>query len=201
MYGCCVGDWDKFQRHVARPASHRQFIALSGQTSIAVAYNRIIDCARLAAVDMLVLQHDDLEITDPEGEEKLLVAAGRADVALVGVAGGGAAQGLAWWNVAPIGHQRINSGLLDFGAREGEVDLLEGSLLALSPWAIEHLRFDEVEGFHGYDEIAMKGRAALMKNLVIDVDTFHHTDLGFKSAESEREWLRASERFQRKWGM
>lgn len=198
MYGCCVGDWDKF--HVWFHATDKQVVALSGQTSIAVAYNRILDCARLAAVDALVLQHDDLEITDERGEVKLLEALSCTNVALVGVAGGGAAHGLAWWNAEPIGHQWINSGLLDFGTRTGEVELLEGSLLAFSPWAIENLRFDEVPGFHGYDEIAAKARGAGKSCYVADVDTFHHTHVGFKSKDSEEEWLRATEYFQRKWG-
>lgn len=200
MYGCCVGDWDKFQRYVTRPAPHRQFVALSGQTSIAVTYNRILDCARLAAVDMLVLQHDDLEFIDPNAEKKLLAALQLPDVALVGVAGGGAAAGLAWWNVNPIGHQQINSTLLDFGnRREGDVDLIEGSVMAFSSWAIENLRFDEVPGFHGYDEIAMKAHSLGARVYVANITTFHHTNLGFKSVESEQEWQQAQERFHRKW--
>jgi GT2 family glycosyltransferase len=174
---------------------------VTDQASIAEAYNTVLDAHSSYLPDALVLLHDDLEVIDPRAEEKLLAALRQPDVALVGVVGGGASQGLAWWNDSPVGHQRINSGLIDFGQRTGYVDLLEGSLLAFSPWAIDNLRFDEVPGFHGYDEIALQVRAAGMKSYVADVDTFHHTDVGFKSPESHREWLRADERVRRKWGL
>lgn len=201
VYGCCVGSWDKFTRWVARP--ERQIIALSGQASISVAYNHVLDAARyLGDVDMVVLLHDDLEITDPEGESKLYQAVTRPGVMLAGVAGGGSAQGLAWWNVSPVGHQRINSGVLDFGPRAGHVDVLEGSLLAFSRSGIEKLRFDEFPGFHSYDEIALQAKAFGPDTVyVADVETFHHTDLGFKSAESQREWLEGNARVCKKWDL
>lgn len=201
LYGCCVGDWDKFRMWVIRRHG-QQISALSGQTSIAVAYNRILETALSLDVDMLILQHDDLEITDPEGEGKLHQAVSQPGVMLAGVAGGGSAQGLAWWNVSPVGHQRINSGVLDFGPRAGHVDVLEGSLLAFSRLGIENLRFDEFPGFHSYDEIALQARAFGPNTVyVADVDTFHHTDLGFKSVESQREWLEGNARVCRKWNL
>lgn len=202
-YGCCVGSWDKFQANVAPRTQDREVATLSGQTSIAVAYNRILAAYTLPVwkfPGVLVLQHDDLEITDPDAEDKILAGFEDPTVALVGVAGGSARGGLAWWNHDPIGHQLTDSMNIDFGTRTGYVDSLEGSLLAFSPWAIQWLRFDvQYPGFHGYDEISMQVKQKGKRCLVVDVDTYHHTQVGFKSRDSEDEWLQADKRFREKW--
>lgn len=201
-YGCCVGSWDKFKRYVAR--DDRVVLAVSGQTSITKAYNGILNYfARpelVADVDALVLQHDDLEIIDPNAEEKILRAVAPRDVALAGVAGGSGAQSLAWWNGTTYGWQRLDSGVLELGPRVGDVELLEGSFLVFSPWAIRRLRFDDAfTGFHGYDEVAATAHSLGARVTVTDIDTHHHTQLGFKSAESATAWAAADELYRRKW--
>lgn len=201
-YGVCVGSWEKLRRNVEPRVGGRQLFAMAGQTSITEAYNSILAgyCGR--GLDALVLLHDDLEIIDPDGEAKFLAAIAEPGVALVGVAGGRGVGSLAWWNAETVGHQLIDTGLLDFGPRTGDVDALEGSILVFSPWAIEHLRFDtRFVGFHGYDEIAAQARAAGRRVVVADVDTHHHTSVGFKSPESAREWQRADALFRKKWGL
>ncbi len=201
-YGCCVGSDEKLRRYVLpRLPPLRLLYAQRDQTSIAVAYNQILDDAREDGVEVLILQHDDLEITDPRGEDKLVAAAQLPTVALAGVAGGGGA-GLAWWNQSPIGHQKTDTMDIDFGQREGFVTLLEGSLLAFGPWAIKHLRFDErFPGFHGYDEIARQACAQNKLSAVVDVDTWHHNPMGFKSEASHQEWLDADRMYREKWGL
>jgi hypothetical protein len=202
-YGCCVGSWDRFQANVVPHTQDQEVVALYGQTSIAVAYNKILDTFMKPTRSLpgaLVLQHDDLEITDFDAEKKILEAFHDPTVALVGVAGGSAAQGLAWWNCDPIGHQLTDSMNIDFGPRSGYVDSLEGSILAFSPWAIQWLRFDiTYPGFHGYDEISMIARFKGKRSLVIDLDTYHHTKVGFDSVASQDEWLRADKKFREKW--
>jgi hypothetical protein len=197
MHGVCAGSWDKFQRYVV-PRAMGPIIALSGQTSIAVAYNSILAACEHRAIDALVLQHDDLEITDPDAQDKIYAALDRGD-GLLGVAGGGG-QRLDWWNQSPIGHQRTDVMNIDFGERTGLVQLLEGSLLIFSAKAVRHLRFDTLyEGFHGYDEIAHQAWEQYMTVRVIDLDTHHHTNMGFKSAESQAQWEAANRRYQHKW--
>jgi hypothetical protein len=201
-FGCCVGSWNKVCRYVAPALYGRPLVALSGQSSIAEAYNTILDVCRDQPVDGLVLLHDDLEITDPHFDTKVRAAVSDRDVALVGVAGGRGVSSLAWWNAETVGHQRIDSGLIDFGARAGEVDLLEGSMLVFTRWSIDNLRFDvRFEGFHGYDEIAMQARVAGRKVTVADIDTHHHTTLGFSTPESARAWRRADAQFREKWNL
>ena len=93
----------------------------------------------------------------------------------------------------------IDSGMLEFGSREGDVDLLEGSILVFSPWAMENLFFDPRAGFHSYDEVAWKAKDHNKRVVVADVDTHHHTTIGFESAASEQEWHAGNTWFQQKW--
>jgi len=203
VYGCCVGSWDRFNRYVVPRTQGQELVGISGQTDIAVAYNKILDMYRFRHVLGLVLVHDDLEILDQAKTEAAILETFKdPDVALVGVAGGDARSGLAWWNIDPIGHQLTDSMNIDFGRHTGDVTLLEGSLLAFSPWAMETLEFDEeYPGFHGYDEIAMQAIKAGKRVVVVDVDTHHHSTLGFDSVDSHAEWHRADERFRKKWGL
>jgi glycosyl transferase family 2 len=198
-YGACSGWPELLERYVVPRISGRPLMALHDQTSIADAYNTILDAHADLEIDALVLLHDDLEITDPQADEKIMTAL-EMGADLIGVAGGSARAGLAWWNHDPVGHQRTDAMNIDFGPRTGDVDLLEGSILIFSPRAIKKLRFDtQFKGFHGYDEIAMQAHAAQLRVYVADIDTHHRTAMGFKSEASHLQWLNADELFRRKW--
>lgn len=201
-YGTCVGSWAKLYRNVA-PRVTGPLIALSGQTQLTAAYNTILDAYRGKGLDAVVLLHDDLEIVDPDAAEaKFLQAFSDPDVAMAGVCGGRGDKTLAWWSSETVGHQMTDSGLLDFGEREGDVAFIEGSIMAFSPWAVEHLRFDErYPGFLGYDDICLTARAASKRVTVVDVDTHHHSTVGFKSPTIAIAWDVAEEIFQEKWGI
>jgi len=174
--------------------------ALSGQTSIADAYNAMLELAHDA--DVLILLHDDLEMTDPLLLDKLMATLDDPSVGIVGVAGGTSSGGIGWWGHDPIGHQKTDVMNIDFGIRSGEVDALEGSFLALSRRAIANVRFDaEYPGFHGYDaDICMQAWDLDLKVVVADIDTWHHTQMGYKSEAGRRDWLKADELFRAKWG-
>jgi len=202
-YGVCVGSWDKFQRFVAPHTVNRPLVTLSGQTSIAEAYNAILAAYRERSerVDALILQHDDLEIIDPDAEEKFLATLTDQSVQLVGVAGGRGDTSLAWWNSETVGHQLIDTGMLNFGERSGDVAIIEGSVMCLSPHVIETLRFDtRYPGFHSYDEICLTVRERGGRVVVADVDTHHHTTLGFSSEASGQQWAEGDQLFKMKWG-
>lgn len=199
LYGVCCGSLDKLQQFVLPHTQDRSVMVMLNQTSIGDAYNCIVDIAREACYPYLILQHDDLEITDPHAEEKFEEILQEPDVALIGVAGGRNVNGLDWWNCETVGHQMIDTGMLDFGDREGDVQLIEGSLMVFSQWAIDNLFFDPFPGFHGYDEVAWKALDMGKRVVVADVDTHHHTTLGFKSEASQEAWHRGNELFRRKW--
>lgn len=198
-YGCTVGSWEKLRRNVIPRTTGRALFALSGQTALTVAYNAILDAYQGRDLDAVILLHDDLDIIDPDAEEKFLKAL-TPDVALVGVCGGKGDSTLAWWTSETVGHQMTDSGMLDFGARAGDVAFIEGSIMVFSPWAVEHLRFDErYPGFLGYDDICLTARAEGMRVTVADVDTHHHSTIGFKSPAIAAAWDVAEEIFQEKW--
>ena len=199
-YGVCVGSWDRFNRYVLPHVTSSGVFALSGYNSIAAAYNTMLSACLSKDLDALVLLHDDLEIIDPDAEAKFLAALAEPDVALVGIAGARGVSSLAWWNGQTVGHQQIETQMINFNERAGDVDALEGSILVFSPWAIRYLRFDPIPGFHGYDvDICRKAQRFGKRVVVADVDTFHHTVLGFKSKDSETDWLNADAYFRAKW--
>jgi GT2 family glycosyltransferase len=176
------------------------------QTSISKAYN---DIAKMIVhrhdVKMLVLLHDDLELTDPDAEQKFLeVFDDRRDVGAVGVAGANNVKSIAWWGAETVGHQQVDTGLLTFTRRGPlSVEYLEGSVMAFSPDVFRQgLWFDEdYTGFHGYDDIGVSLRRADWDVVVADIDTHHHTSLGFKSPESAESWRTADRIFRRKYGL
>lgn len=201
VHGVCVGDWGRFTANVV-PHALGPIIALSGQTSIADAYNSILHACQGMSIEALILQHDDLEIIDPDTRVKLLTALAQPDVWLIGVAGGTGRHGLAWWNHDPIGHQQTDAMTIDFGQREGEVELVEGSIMIFSPDAVGAVRFDnQFPGFHGYDEIAAQIRHSGGRVQVADIDTHHHTQMGFKTEQSHGDWLAADSLYRRKWDL
>ena len=203
-YGVCVGSWDKLNRYVLPHVGSDQLIALSGQTSICRAYNSILNAASFMGLDYLILQHDDLEITDPYADNKFYAAVMDPEVALVGVAGGTPdPPSISWWEGPTVGHQMTDSGPLDFGEREGDVLFIEGSIMVFSPWAITHLRFDtRFQGFLGYDEICVTANRIHGKRVtVIDVDTHHHSTVGFKSEAIRQSWYENDRLFREKWGV
>lgn len=205
VYGCVTNSLERVQRYVIPHIGDRELIVLWNQTSLSWAYNTIINACRGDNMgngtkpEALILLHDDLELIDPQGERKILEALEMSDV--VGVAGANGVRDLAWWNGATLGHQFTDSGLVDFGQRSGPAEALEGSLLALNERALRALRFDEAyTGFHGYDvDVCFEARVMGLKVSVIDVDTHHHSTLGFKSSEIERSWNHANTWFREKW--
>lgn len=199
-YGVCTNSWERMSQYIAPRIGNRHLIVLWNQTAIAEAYNQILASFTHKNLDMLILMHDDLELIDSEGEAKFLQAIQGPEVAIAGVAGGKGVASLAWWNHETIGYQLIDSGPLNFGPREGDVDIVEGSIMAFSPWAISNLRFDEeLTGFHGYDEICMAAKRAGKRVVVANVDTHHHTRLGFETPEDQDKWFRGNEAFIRKY--
>ena len=73
--------------------------------------------------------------------------------------------------------------------------------MVLTPWLVYHLNFDmRFAGFHGYDcDMAMQVRAKGKRTVVVDVDTHHHTTMGFKTPDSMRAWHEADTLFRKKW--
>ncbi len=169
---------------IARPASG----------SIFSGYNAILDeAAELADLEALVLLHQDAEIVDPAFCSRLREALADPDVAVVGCAGAVGVRSLAWWDGsmtwASFTHRYedlgggyspsytwVPEGVPSWAAL-GEVDSVDGFLLAFSPWAVRHVRFDTSLGqmLHGYDlDYCLQVRAAGRKVATADLKVVHH---------------------------
>lgn len=200
-YGVCVGSWDKFRRYIAPRVPDRPLIAISGEKSISVAYNKILDAFSWdvdKGLEAVVLLHDDLEMVDPHTEEKIRAAI-EPDVGIIGVAGGGPS--MWWWEHNPIGHQITDTRPLQFGAkRSGDVEMVEGSFMIFTSDALQCFRFDERYEFLGYDDVCMTARECGFRVVVADITTHHHSTLGFKSPEVKEMWERSERLFESKWG-
>ena len=109
-----------------------------------------------------MLVHQDTELVDPAFCTKVRAALGDPDVGVVGCIGALGVRSIAWWegsvSWASFIHRygelgRRRSARLRLGrrdrppfARTGEVDVVDGFLLVLSPWVVRNLRFDESLG-------------------------------------------------------
>jgi SAM-dependent methyltransferase len=204
-FGVCVGDQDTFLRvaapSIARVAEPDSPLADStDNTSIFTAYNEVLDAfAGRDGLEALVLMHEDVEIRDPDFLAKVRAALADPEVAVLGVIGARGVRSLAWWEGDARGRCDETRGLVDHGGGCHDVDVVDGLLLVLSPWAVRTLRFDEgrFDGFHGYDaDLCLQARCAGKRVRVVDVDVRHHTKGGLGDVAS---YQRSDAAFVAKW--
>lgn len=165
--------------------------------SIFRSYNQIIDqAAGRDDLEALVLVHQDAEIADLGFCRKLREALRDPEVGLVGCVGALGVRSIAWWEGSTtwgsFTHRYPEFGGGEFPAfswtndnlppyaRLGEVEMLDGFVLGLSPWAVRNIRFDEMLGLplHGYDfDFCLQVRAAGRKVVTADFKVVHHHSL------------------------
>jgi hypothetical protein len=105
-----------------------------------------------------------------------------------GELGGGDIESFSW-----------NGHALPAYARTGEVDTVDGFVLALSPWTVQNVRFDESLGqLHGYDfDFCLQVRAAGRKVVTENLRVIHHHSLELVS--DPETWVAARMRIAEKW--
>jgi GT2 family glycosyltransferase len=221
-FGSSITDSEAYARYaergirlVAEPDS--EIIAQAASAgSIFRTYN--ILCDRVADRDdleALVLLHQDAEIVDPDFCQKVRAALSDPQVAIVGCAGAVGVRSIAWWegSVTWAGFSHVYDELgggeipaptwdpddLPAYAETGEVDSIDGFVMALSPWAVRELRFDESLGYlHGYDfDICMQARTAGRKVVTADFRALHHHSLNL--VQNTDRWIEAHIRVAEKW--
>jgi hypothetical protein len=220
-FGCSMTDPDVYALR-ARPGIERtlepdsEVFAIQAAGSIFRSYNLIMEkAAELADLEALVLVHQDAEIIDPRFCSKLRAALADSDVGVVGCVGAVGALSMAWWEGEVSGgsavcrYGELGGGDLPavaFGgdgapreARTGPVDTLDGFMMALSPWAVRTVSFDESLGFlYGYDfDFCLQVRAAGRKVVTADLQVAHHHSLDLVT-ENEP-WIAAHIRAAEKW--
>jgi hypothetical protein len=224
-FGCAITDHALYEsfaepgiKLVAEPDS--EILALGsaglGDASIFRNYNLLLDeAAKLENLETLVLVHQDAQIVDPDFCEKVRSVLRDPGVGIVGCAGAIGVRNIAWWDgsvtLASFSHRYEEYGGGEIlgstfnieeappEARTGEVDVIDGFMMAFSPWAIENIRFDESLGqLHGYDfDICQQVRAAGKKVMAEHIRVIHHHSLELIGDVDG--WIAAHMRVAEKW--
>jgi GT2 family glycosyltransferase len=221
-FGCSITDPEVYER-CAEPgiqlASEPDSVTLArGSTrSVFRSYNLLMDLAKeLDGLEALVLVHQDAEIIDPDFCAKIREALRDPEVAIVGCAGAVGVRNIAWWEGsvtwASFTHRYEELGGGEIPALSwtpdetptyagtGEVETVDGFVLALSPWALRELRFDESLGqaIHGYDfDLCLQARTKGKKVMTADLKVVHHHDL--KLIRDVGNWMEAHIKIAEKW--
>jgi hypothetical protein len=190
--------------------------AMPAVGSIFASYNALLTrAAELDGLEALVLVHQDAEIVDKDFCLRLRSALADPQVGVVGCVGAIGVRSIAWWegsvSLASFIHRYEDHGGGDLPAfswaweeapayaRVGEVDTIDGFIMALSPWVVRNLRFDEsVSDFHGYDfDFCLQVREQGRKVITADFRAIHNHPLHpFTDPEA---WIGAHIRVAEKW--
>jgi hypothetical protein len=201
-------------RRAAEPDS--VIFAMPAVGSIFASYNALLERAHeLEGLEALVLIHQDAEIADADFCARLRDALSDPEVGVVGCVGAIGVRSIAWWegsvSLASFIHRYEDHGGGDLPAfswvweeapayaRVGEVDTIDGFVMALSPWTVRNLRFDgSVSDFHGYDfDFCLQVREQGRKVVTADFRAIHNHPLRpFADPES---WIQAHIKVAEKW--
>src|ERR1700704_369473 len=184
--------------------------------SIFRSYNLMLDrAAALDDLEALVLVHQDAEIADPDFCPKLRRALADPEVGVVGCVGAVGVRSIAWWEGSvtwgsfthryeemgggEVSAMSWTSDRLPSFAHTGEVDTVDGFVLALSPWTVQNVRFDESLGqLHGYDfDFCLQVRSAGRKGMTADFRGVHNHSL--ELIGNPETWVEAHMRVAEKW--
>jgi hypothetical protein len=185
--------------------------------SIYSSYNAILaEASELEHLEGLVLIHQDAEITDSDFCAKFRAALRDPDVGVVGCVGSIGVRSIAWWEgsvtwasfvhrYTELGGGDVPSVTWEHESRPpyaslGEVDTVDGFVLALSPWVVRNIRFDESLGqrLHGYDfDFCLQVRATGRKIVTADFKVIHNHSL--ELAADLEHWSEAHIAVAEKW--
>jgi hypothetical protein len=196
-FGCAISEPDPYRRY-AEPGIKRAaepdsaIFPFASVGTIGRSYNLLLDAAAAHEdLEALVILHPHTEITDPSLGAKLREALADPEVAVVGCAGATGVRSIAWWDGA-VSAGPITQRYVEYHGGEvpgfawahptpapAEVEVVDGFLLALSPWAVRNLRFDEGLMFgHGFDlDFCMVVRQAGRKVVTAELEVTHHRAL------------------------
>jgi GT2 family glycosyltransferase len=221
IFACAVTDEDVYRecaepgiRLAAEPDSEVMPLGTAG--SIFRNYNLVLDRVKdRDDFEAVVLLHQDAEIVDPEFCAKVRRGIADPEVAILGCAGAIGVRNIAWWEGsvtwAAYTHRFREMGGGEIPAmtwredeipryaRTGEADSIDGFVMALTPWAVRNLRFDESLGnLHGYDfDICLQARAAGRRVAIENMRVVHHHSLELIS--DVEAWIDAHMRVAEKW--
>ena len=217
----CVVDDDNLFRAEAQRGIERA--AASGSepwvynlaTTLARTYNLILDRAsKLDELEALVLVQRDTEILDEDFTERVRKAMADPEIGIAGAAGSTGVRSLAWWRgQVSCGDVRLSYSDFEGGttsayawaspmAAPQPADVVDGSLMILSPAVVRTLRFDEAFGYtFGPDvdlclQAASAGHRLATANLAVE----YHRGLDMIPENAVSAWLETHRQNARKWG-
>ncbi len=218
-FGAAMDDPEAYRRY-AMPGIERaiepdsEVYAFAASGLVCRDYNLVLDAAAgREDLEALVLVEQDIELADPDFCAKVRAALGEPDVGVVGSAGATGVSGIAWWDgsvsAAPAVHLYNEHGSgelpafswLRAAAAPAEVDTLDGSLLVLSPWAVNNVRFDEALRLgYGFDlDFCLQVRAAGRRVMTADLRTIRHRPLDLVRKPEHKAWIEAHIGVAEKW--
>lgn len=196
VWGCVTGYLaersEVLVRSIDEALAGDDIVILTRAATMAVGYNRILGCVPVGA--SVVLLHDDTEL---QAGARVAICEALESADVVGVVGGSEIPTIEWWRgKVKRGYVRQANGVVDFGPH-GEVDAVDGLLLALAP-SVTHLRFDEsYPGFHGYDvDLCFQARAEGLTVATAPIPVIHQTNGGIRDMA---EYRACNEVWERKW--
>ena len=215
--GCSISEPEPYVRY-AQPGIRlaaeldSAIFAFAAVGTVGRSYNLLLDAAAAhAALEALVIVHPHTQIADANLPDKLRAAFADPDVAVVGCAGATGVATIAWWE-GDVSCGDVTQRYLEHHGGElpafswtdrrpapAEVDTVDGFLLALSPWAVRNLRFDEGLVFgHGFElDFCLQARAAGRKVMTADIRVVEHRALELVS--DLELWVEAHIQLARKW--
>ena len=194
----------------AEPAA--KVFAFEAIGTVCRSYNLLLDVAAARDdLEALVLVEEHVELAEPALCEKVRAAFSDPAVAVVGWMGATGVRSIAWWegriSCGPVVQQYDEHGggelpawsWTEVDSAPREVDTVDGRLMALSPWAVRNLRFDEELSLGvGYDlDFCMRVREAGRKVVTADVRAIHHHKLDL--VVGRELWVEAHIRMAEKW--
>jgi len=216
-FGCVITEPEPYEHHAepgirlaAEPGS--EVLTFGAVGPHGRGSNLVLEAAgRHDDLEALVLVEPETRIADPALCGKLRAAFADPEVAVVGCAGATGVRSLAWWEGSIVAgsvthcYSEMGGGIIpafswaQTARPPAEVDAVDGMLLALSPWAVRNIRFDEALALgHGYDvdfcfEVRAQGRMVLVDDLTV---VRHHP---LKLVREREAWVEAHIQFARKW--
>jgi hypothetical protein len=196
-FGASISEPEPYRRYAepgirlaAEPDSEIYPFAAVG--TIGRSYNLLLEAAAARQdLEALVLVHPHAEIADPDLCSKVRDTLSDPEVAVVGCAGATGVRNIAWWE-GPVSSASIIHRYSEHGGGDlpgfswkraqpapAEVQVVDGFLLVLSPWAVRNVRFDEglVLG-HGFDvDYCLQVRTAGRKVATADLRVIQHRSL------------------------
>jgi hypothetical protein len=216
-FGCSISEPEPYVRY-ARPgilhAAERNsaIFPFAAVGTVGRSYNLLLEAAAAHAdLEALVIVHPHTEIADPDLPLKLREAFSDPEVAVVGCAGATGVRTIAWWE-GKVSCGEVTHRYLEHHGGElpafswtnrdpapAEVDTVDGFFLALAPWTVRNLRFDEGLMFgHGFElDFCLQVRQAGRKVMTAPLSVIEHRALELVS--DLELWVEAHIQLARKW--